>query len=541
MERLGSAGASRRSQVRRVKGASSPWWRVARATAPVLALGLGLAATLAQAQEEPLIGTQPLTIPVKLVDGHPIISATVRNSAGVDEPLSFELALDEPATLLLDGDEFDWLGLDRSAIAQGKDITVRVSFGSAGVVRVPGAEVKADPSDERKNQHDRLTRRFPTQLADRKAKGVFGLGFLRHYRVTLDLNGQTLVLAPLDSSNAPAPSGAADSSLTFQLSQGRIFLPVTLSTGATSQLVLGSSEYDTRVRTSVAQELGHPTGDLGPVRLGARNDLAQLVPFRPAPWAQGKPDGYGDAAFVSGSNLLERFRLQIDWSQSVLRLTPQPVSDSFAAAHAYFAVEAQNNADAYEGFLKTYSTSRFGEEAAAKLLDLRANEWGVTDEDLLRAATWVIETMQLDRRLNVGAGCANQFARMDNRTDLTIQTALLALKYTRPAVDQQDAYRLHRLLGEQYFLKNDLDSAWKHLLSASFVTIAREPAHSFFVALDLARVYERQGRFARAYSRYKTAASFGANIPAPLKKEIDEALERLKAKIPPEQLQFLDS
>ena len=106
----------------------------------------------------------------------------------------------------------------------------------------------------------------------------------------------------------------------------------------------------------------------------------------------------------------------------------------------------------------------------------------------------------------------------------------------------QDVYRLHRVLGELYLEQGELDSAWKHLLSAAFVPIARDPEHAFRVALNLARVYEKQGRAARAYSRYKAALAVpGAPVTPDLRKEITEALARLKTGIPSDTLKLLDS
>lgn len=313
------------------------------------------------------------------------------------------------------------------------------------------------------------------------------------------------------------------------------------------RMILGSSHYDTFIEPMLAKQLGKPAGDLEPV-LFSSLDLSKFLVFRPKSWLPKPPAEGADLPLLyTGVNLLEAFKLDFDWNNSRVRfvqekdLAPLPAAD-----RAFFRAEAANTAEAYQAFLEKHLAHRLANDAAARLMNFRMAEWGVSDEDVLQALRWLIETAAPERRLDNCMVHVNRLATTPGKTELAIQAAQLALKQSRGAITIQHVYRLHRLLGELYLEQDKLPEAWSHLMSASFVPLNRtdrdQALQAYRIALNLGRVYDRQNRHLRAYSRYKAALAVGgAPITAAEKKEINDAIERLRKKIPPEELAMLDS
>ena len=508
------------------------------------------------------IGAQALTLPVKVVDGHIVLGVTIYSQAGVDDGISLEVALDYPDALTLDGDQLGWLQL--SGGAKGQNEMVRVKFSNGTTLLFPGKDIKEEKSSARANLHNQMTVAFSGPLEERKLKGMLGVGFLKNYQVTLDLGAQQLVLTPLSGSPPdPSGSGAGEFLGSFELKDGKMLMQIRAPSGGpapagappsftpttTARMILGSSNYDTLIDPEFAKRLGKPAGDVEPVSLLGSGllELSQFVALRPKAWGQKPAEGVESPVLFSGVNFLESFKVVINWSSSRVRfsqqkdLPPAPKGD-----RAFFIAENTNTADGYQAFLEKYPTNRLAADAATRLMNLRLDEFGVTDEAVMQALKWVVDTALPERRLDSCIGYVNRFAAIPGKTALTIMAGELALKNSRGAVTVQHVYRLHRILGEQYLEQDNLPKAWSHLMSAAFVPLNRtdpdRALQAFRIALNLGRVYDRQGRTVRAYSRYKAAMAVGgAPITPAEKKEITEAIERLKKLIPPEDLAMLDS
>lgn len=168
------------------------------------------------AQSEQRLGASSLTLPLKLVDGHLVLPVTLYNTAGADDGVSLELALDYPDLLTLDGDQLGWLGLASGAKAEHE--MVRVKFANGTTVLIPGKDIKAERSAERSALHNRMTVAFASQLEERKLKGMLGLEFLKKYQVSLNVAAKQLTLAPLGSSSG----GRSDFSSAFELKNGQM-------------------------------------------------------------------------------------------------------------------------------------------------------------------------------------------------------------------------------------------------------------------------------------------------------------------------------
>ena len=487
------------------------------------------------------LGAQPLTLPLKLVDGHLVLGVTLFNTSGADDGVSLELALDYPDLLTLDGDQHGWLGLASGAKGEGE--MVRVKFSNGSTVLIPGKDITAERSAARGNLHNQITAAFANQLDDRKLKGVLGLAFLKSYQASLNGASKQLTLSPLGSSSG----GRSDFSAAFELKDGQMTLPLTSPLAPGLRMILGSSNYDTLIDPTLAKKLGKPAGDLEPLWF-ASLDLAKFLVFRPKAWTTKPPaEGADLPLLLTGVNLLESFKLDFDWNNSRVRfvqekdLPPMPAAD-----RAFFLAEAANTAEAYQAFLTKHLTHRLAADAATRLMNFRLEEWGVADESVMQALQWVLDTALPERRLDSCMSYVNRIATTPGKTALSIQMGLLALKQARGAVTIQHVYRLHRILGELYLEQDNLPEAWSHLMSASFVPLNRSDRdrafQAFRIALNLGRVYDRQNRYVRAYSRYKAAlAVAGAPITATEKQEIADAIDRLRKQIPADDLAMLDS
>jgi len=479
-------------------------------------------------------------LPLTLVDGRIVLDLTLRNAAGREDSVSVELSLDEAGTLLLHSDQLAWTGADPSA----RDSTLRVTLAGELALDLPAAELRPDTSPARVQDQNRVTRLFAADLRERKLKGVLGLGFLRNHDFTLDLSARRLLLRLRRAAEEDgAPPAAGGHAFPFTTAGGRILFQVTLPGGTPARMILGSSRHDTLVDPALARRLGRPDGDISPVTLagGGGLELSREVALRPLDWRVDAADG-GEAEFLSGVNLLESFRLDVEWSSARAVFTRLRDPATSPADRSFFAARAADTAEAYEVFLEANPGSRFGPEAARRLIELRFKDPLGLDVAVLAALQRVADTSPPDRRTENCLPHVLRLASLDGQAELAIQAARLALQHSRSAVTVQHVYRLHRILGEKHLERDELAAAWRHLLSAAFVPIARDPEHAFRVALGLARVYERQDRPARAYSRYRAALAVpGAPLSDELRAEINAAMERLRGRIAPDQLELLDS
>jgi tetratricopeptide (TPR) repeat protein len=528
----------------------SPVQRSAR-LALFAAAALGLALGSARAQTAQRVGAAPLTLPIKMVDGHLIVQATLFSSVGDDDQLSLEVAFDYPKALTLYGKQYGWLQIDDGAVRKGKDVTVKVEFNPGEDVLIPAKEVTYEQNGARDEAQRLVTRNYAEQLGNLKLVGTLGLGFLSHYSVNLDLAAGKLTLHPLSGETADTSGAAAV--VPFQMTDdGKMEIPVASPGVQSPRMIFGSTSFDTLIDPDLAKKLGHPDGDVPSVRMG-QVELADYVVFRPESWRRPAPPGKAATPpaapaaqpavlLYTGTDLIQAFRVSVDWETSRIAFYAQKNLPSLSADRAYFKAQAANTAAAYQAYLKAYPHARMSAEAATQLMKLRLNEFGVSDDDIMTALQFVIDTSDPERRTENCLPVVQRLAAIPGDTALAIKAGLLGLSYSRDAITTQDVYRMHRVLGEQYLDEGDLQNAWTHFMSAAFVPIDKDPDHTYLAYLGLARVYDRENRYERAYSRYKAALAVdGASVTPAVKKEVTAALERLKAKIPPDQLQDLDN
>jgi len=522
---------------------------------PLLWMLLGLFGRAALAQAD--------VIPLRVIDGHLLVPAVLTNAEGESNEVMLEVMLERPETLVLHADQKEWLG---------KAESVGLLLGAEFRAPLQANEVSEESRQAREAMQNTLTRLHGHGLDERPVKGSLGVGFLRRFHVVLDVPAAQITLTgPADVS-----PGSAQIVRRFELSNGLAWLPVTVGSSEPGRLLVGTGNYDTLVSAPFARAKGKPAGDIGSVLVGAIGEKGTLdftkdVALRPRFLADDDDTGNDDATLVMGSGLLEVFRVEIDWARSTIGFSRLHEPMFPAEDFEFFKAESSGKPESLIGFLQQHPKHRLSAEGAAELMQWRVDA-GAIDDELMEALQWIADTAPPDRRMESCVAYVRTFASMPGREKLVRRAGDVALKYARNAVTVQDTYRLHNLLGEVLMEQGELTEAWKHFLSAAFVPLddSVDRQHNLTVNLNLARVYEKQGRQVRAYARYKKALGLmrlkGQDSPSLLDleshatddaalttaqrqqveairrwhAEIDSAMKRLRPMIPADSLSLLD-
>lgn len=439
-------------------------------------------------------------LPIGLVDGRLVIAADLETE---------EIKLS--AALLIDLTSPHYLALHPDV---GEELGTMGGAGPVDLLAADGLKVSLSreliPGYTGSVDFGRISSLYSEALDNRPLVGSIGIAFLKKFHMSLDVGGGTLTLSPVRgvSSRASDP----DAVVKFRRGDaGEILLPVTYGSGKRSYLALSGANFDTYINPNVANGLGVSAGDLGSVYLGAESpsvdfDLSRFVAFRPLlrPGVTGELFGSNSSEQKSilsaGTNLLSNFRVDIDWVNGTAGFTQTQAANFPDEERIYFEAEAYGNADDVEAFLLAYPEGRLVTEAARLLVDRRIVEQGDTTQ-IIKAARLFRDSVSEDVG---GATCLalmQQVAQFwPERTDIVIAVGELGLDVASKDSDPLSIYRIHEALGQQRLAEDDIKGAWKNLMSAAFgmPTNAR-------VNLNLGRVYERQGRLRRAYSRYKRA------------------------------------
>lgn len=474
-----------------------------------------------------------MTLPLLVANRQIAVPAVIYSVRGDTEHITLELALDDPGIITLHPDQLNWLAIPAPTDG-GEGVPVGWSFSEGEMTILPRRDIGAEADPERAQRQMELTVMHATALQERKLKGTIGLGFLRQFQAEIDLPARELRLKPLDPSRPPARGSIV---MEFDLSTNVIALPLQ-GGGEPAHVILGSSQPESRVKPASVESTSLVLAST------PQWNLAQSFAFRPKDWARHGPNRAINPVAVTGIELLESHRVTIDWQSLTVAFTPTRDVAPEVGNVEFFAAERADTPDALEAFLTRHPQNYFAGEASARLVALRFEEWGASDEDLLRAARWRIETMPIERRVDIGRHMVEQIGRMVGRSELALQVGQLALEHSRAAIAIQEVYRLHRVMGAIHLQADNLDAAWRHLMSATFVEIPTDGNHGFLGRFHLGQVYERQNRLSRAYSRYRAALAVkgpsGWAPPPELKAEAEAALARLRERIPADELKVLD-
>ncbi|MBK7874266.1 MAG: hypothetical protein IPJ77_00670 [Planctomycetes bacterium] len=464
-------------------------------------------------------------IPAHVVDGRLVVFAQV--SAGKRIPANLFVELEAPVGLALHGRAV------RGLEVESEDGTVHPV-----TLHLPDLDVPIDAIGEGDDgAYEQFTKWNSKELGDNALVGTLGARILSKYHVALDLAAGFLELsaprAPLaalpDRGGASAPNASAGNGEPAAAPNAFELRPTfqddvawfTLAFGdhRAAPIGLGTASYDTLVDAALCEELGRPAGDLGPVQLGPV-DLARYVAFRPEPAARlggARPDG---AFGWIGLNLLAHFRVELDRVNRVARFTPTRAPKFPEADLDFFAARASGDPDELERWLAKYPKERLAQEASGALFSRQLARNAPT-EAMQRALKLVSAAFPEDLRATGALALLDRLAGA-GRDDVLLDAAELGLAGGRTDRYPDAVHKLHAKIGHLLMEKGRGEEAWKHLLSAAFGLAEDGPLN-----LDLARYYESQGRWERAFSRYLQALMDAESGAAAL-----AGLERVQPKVP---------
>jgi tetratricopeptide (TPR) repeat protein len=366
-----------------------------------------------------------------------------------------------------------------------------------------------------------FTRLYSRELGETACVGTIGAAILGDYQVTFDLPGGFVILRPKSERSEglpPQQAGAYLASLT--VSNGLVWLPVTLADGRRLAMNIGTSRYDTIVDETICAAMEKPAGDIGSAVVSGL-DLAPFVAFRPEELVVAHPDG---ALGSTGINLLECMTIEVDRVNRWARLSPRREPAFPEADLAFFRARLDEEVEPLEAFLKKYGETRLAREAAELLLNLRLDDESEL-ADFETALVWMDKTRIEDLRATEALTTMKTLVEL-NRPDVAIRAGELGIKGGRKDRYPESVHKLHSRVGELCLDAKRSDEAWEHLLSAAFGL----PSDGM-VNLNLGRFYESEGRLRRAMSRYVQAVVAPESGPQAV-----AGLERVQEKLGGESL-----
>ncbi|MEM7476280.1 MAG: hypothetical protein AAF483_14900 [Planctomycetota bacterium] len=465
----------------------------------------------------PIMSNDGGVIPVKMVDGRLVVGCDISG------PL-----LRAPMNLWLDFDGSYGLQLHNKAAAPlpaenraGKPVALTLHFPD---FTIEVARRELGPEEE----FEEFTKYHSREIGENALSGAIGAKILKHFDVIFDLPRNQVVLAPPGQLTNPQIDPASGEKLVpISIQNDLVWLPVMLD-GAKEKLeralAIGTSRFDSLLDKRLCNSLRRPAGNVGPV-VCETIDFAPYVAFRPEEVIQTHPKG---VAGVLGLNLLKHFRIHVD-RQSLFATIRSAGSPNFPDEElAWFQAMVAEDRDLVLAWLEEHAQTRLGREAAEFLLTLLLDE-GAEVEELSTAITWVNDTMPADLRATRMFDLMEELVN-EGETELGIVAGELGVKSARKDRYPEASYKLHGRLGE-LMLESDRREAWRHLLSAAFGL-----PEDGMINLNLARVYEADGKRKRAFSRY---------VQALVKEESSElameALKRLDQELPEEERMTIET
>ena len=385
-------------------------------------------------------------------------------------------------------------------------------------IHLPGLDLEVERREIGDDEYlDEFTRWNSIALGEVSVVGTIGAKLLEDYYFVLDLDAGFMELAPpreRDEEASDPPPGVVRLSTTEE--NHLLWLPVTYDDGQAAAMVLGTSHYDTTVDAFLADDLGRPGGDIGSCRLGDL-ELSEFVALRPAEVNYTHPTG---ALGVLGLNLLESFRVEVDRVNQYVYLEQMRPAAYPAGDLQYFQAMVDEDQEGIEAFLAAYPAHRLTLEAARLLVTLRLID-GATVEEMLPAMKSVDAACPEDLKATSALALMKSCAAF-GYPEHVILAGELGLEGARDDRYPDAVHKIHARLGDVHLELDELEAAWRHLLSAAFGMPEDGP-----VNLHLGRLYELQGRYKRAFSRYLQAA-----IKADSGPQAVEGLARVAKELP---------
>lgn len=414
-----------------------------------------------------------------------------------------------PANLFIDLESPSGLQL-HSRAAENLKAENEAGERTAIFVHFPEFQVRLERREEGPEKvFEEFTRLYSREIGEDALIGALGAKFFKDYAITLDLargfvhfdppepavsalETEVVNEAPPEAAERVSEDGVIEVGLTT--TDEVIWVPVETPDGAVAAMALATAEPSSLIDEIWCDDLGHPAGDVRPLRLGGLN-LSERVAFRPAEIRYVHEDG---AIGVLGLDLLRQLRVEIDHARNMARMRPVTPAEFPAADQAFYEALIEDDPEIYETFLWAYPEARHSQEAARRLLHLRIDEDAVL-EDFERAVTWQAGTWREDIRSTRALDLVEEL-REAGYPDAALKAGALGVEGGRDDRYPDSVHHLHYQLGDIQLKAGEDKQAWRHLLSAAFGM-----PENGLINLRLGNFYERQGRYQRAQSRYLQA------------------------------------
>jgi hypothetical protein len=392
-------------------------------------------------------------VPIRVVNGHLVVLTDLVGLRYTNEA-SFEISFEYPDALTLHPDQYGWLGLDPNDLGLGEPPLIHLLIQPNIKLSIPAKEVAVEQSAERVEFQNEMTKLHSTGLGERKLKGTIGIGLLKRYHVTLDIQEKQMVLAPPLASGDALPAGdLADVVVRpFEYSGNRIQIGVNYGDGRSGRMAIGGSNFDTLIDARVAKPLGKPAGDVSPLWLADSSspdkklDLSRYVAFRPQAFGISETPSADSPTLIAGMNVLEHFKIELDWINQTVALTQRKTPRYPQQDFEFFKAESEGASAGMQAYLEKYPAERLSGEAAALLVKWRVEKDQAADADVMQALEWAVKTALPGRRTETCQSYLAMFGEMD-RVDLAISAGKEGLKYSREAFDARVVYGLHHAIG----------------------------------------------------------------------------------------------
>ncbi len=460
---------------------------------------------VARAEDAP--STAVARVPVHIVNGRLVVACQL--SAGKRIAVNLFLDYDAKCGLIL-----------HNRAAQGIEAEAADGTPHKITIHLPDLNIEVAQRELGAEEfYERFTKWYSKELGENAIVGTLGSAVLSRYHLTFDLNAGFVEFERIHPATGKPPEPVAGST-TLPLTEFNdlVWCPVGLTGGQGGigrAIAIATSTYDTLIDTPLADELAHPAGDVGPVRLGDI-DLSKYVAFRPEAVHQKHPDGVFGSM---GLNFLEHFRVEVDRVNRFVRFTESKPASFPTADLEFFQARASDDEHALAAWVEKYKTERLAPEAAQLLLDRRLDSNAPT-ESIRTALEALAATRPADLKAT-GALESMQQMSQAGKFEWALAAAELGLAHGREDRYPDAVHKLHARMGSILLDRGERREAWKHLLSAAFGLPDDGPLN-----LDLGRCYEQEGRFSRAYSRYLLALLSPDSGPAAI-----EGLERVQSKL----------
>ncbi len=397
--------------------------------------------------------------------------------------------------------------------------------------------------------------------------GIVGWPVLKSFGLTLDIQDNSLILHPEGELSADEVQATSETFVRGVETIGdSIFLPVNYNGGQRAFMKLSTNSYHTFLNREVLDD--REAGVVDEVYFGfdktmKLSDMAALYPqdlymkmwdeyaenkqiedqireqmqergeVFPEEFAVRRPDQpSSDVLMVAGLSVLSGYRIVLDHKQGFLGLARTINSNYTDADHQFYMATAMDDEEKLFTYLEENPEDRNVEEAVSDVFDLGL-ESGATIERQLEAIQYGLDLANERRKFRYVADFVFQLAETsesrDQHTDLIIAVGEEALQYTPKSDQPRLRQQVQMLVGDRYIAQNDAQEAWRHFINAAF---NGDPELEAFAKYDLGRALEALGRDARAYVNYAKAIEVG--LPAEQNEKANEALERLRQRIAPD-------